>query len=336
MTTGTWFGTDFDMAPSYLRYPVELLGGQDPAVAITDQVARGTGIIGRVSGECGAVAVRVQAGAEPVRVSVDLRLDDTGTRWWADRVRPRRGQAERGRLVLLRSQGRLRTAVLLARRQGWLAGVAARERVEFDLPAADLAGDALLVIELADAAELPDWAADRLSTGGPTGVRIDRIAVQPASGGSVPGGSVPAAVRGSGSAFVVVPPGHPPGVWIRLLTERVPPAPPVPRTPGNRWTRRRPARAVAKLLRLLGRVAGRATAGVIGRWPRRRFAVRAVDLATGTPCPVRVRDHDRTGVRVALAGPVAGPVLLGLVPPGAPRWERTRWQLACRTATTPE
>ncbi|ASW55277.1 hypothetical protein CIK06_15515 [Plantactinospora sp. KBS50] len=260
-----------------------------------------------------------------VRVAVTVSLDDTATRWWTDRVRPARSQAERPRLVLVRSQGRLRGAVVLARRQGWRNGAGSAATVSFDLDPAELA-DGLLAVELAGpAVPLPDWAAGRLSRNGVLGLRIDRVTVRPATG-AAPAGPVPEAH----SALVVVPAGRT-AEGLRLRAYRVPPAPPPPRTPGNRWTRQKPARAVFKVSRLARRVAGRAGAAVTPPAARPgRLGGHAVDLATGAAVPVTLRRTGADRYDVRLAAAAAGPVLLGLVDPAGVRRERSARQPAWR------
>ncbi|HWG98131.1 MAG TPA: hypothetical protein VNV66_02160, partial [Pilimelia sp.] len=183
MAVGAWFATDFDAPAVHLGVPVTVTGGQPRLVCVVDQVTRGTGIVGRVNGDFGAVALKVRPTGEPVRVTVDLQLDGLAARWWGDRIRPPRGTAEPPRLVLVRAQGALRGAAVLARPQGWLRAGSARAAVTFDLAAGELDGDGLLVIEIGDPGPvLPDWAAGRLASQAPIGLRIDRIALAPAPG----------------------------------------------------------------------------------------------------------------------------------------------------------
>ncbi len=291
---GSYFATDHDVAPVHLDLPAEVTGGQHPAVAIVDQVVRGSGIVGRVTGDAGAVAVRLRPADGPVRVTVDVSLDDIATRWWADRVKPPRTRGERPRLVLVRSQGRLRGALVLARRQGWLGAAPGKGTLTYDLTPDELA-DGLLVVELATAADLPAWAADRLSGRDAIGLRVDRIDVR-AAAGPVP------ATPSAGGGFAVAPAGA--GV-VRLPAEPAQPAPPPPRSPGNRWTRQKPSRAAFKLLRA-GRRAGYRAAGVASVRTGGGGRPYTLDLETGEAPAV-------TGVdgREVRLGPATGPVLVG-------------------------
>jgi hypothetical protein len=311
MAAGAWFHTDFDVPADTLTLPVDVRGGQGRELCILDEVVRGRAIVGRLTGACGAVAVKVRGVGQPLHVTVDIQLDDTATRWWADRVRPPRGQPERPRLVLLRSQGRLRGGAVLARRQGWRRGSGATATLSFTLAADELDPDGLLVVELADATPvLPGWAADRLSARGPIGLRIDRVAVRLAASG--PAETVRPEATGCG--FAVVEAGSPDR--IRLSVEAVPPAPPPPHSPRNRWTRQKPARAAFKVLRAGRRVAVRATGIVPHRSPG---GAQAVDLATGAPVDVRVLGRDPQGLDLQLAGRSTGPVLIALDDP-SPRF----------------
>ncbi|GAB1644791.1 hypothetical protein [Krasilnikovia sp. MM14-A1259] len=304
---GTWFRTDFDGPRDVVDLPVEAAAGRDPALCIVDQVMRGTGILGRVTGEFGAVALRLRGTAAPVRVTVELHLDELGTRWWSDRVRPPRTDPERPRLVLVRAQGQIRGAALLARRQGWRAAAGARATVAFDLPAGELDGDGVLVVELAEPPR-PSWARTRFSSGSAVGLRIDRITVRPAP---APTAVVPAPSDGaSGCDLALLPPGAA-GVF-RLDVAAVPPAPPVPRSPSNRWTRQMPSRAGFKVLRIARRAALRALALALPVPPPGRPDVFAADLCTGADVGVEVVARRPRGLDLRLTEAAAGPVLLGL------------------------
>lgn len=352
MTIGAWFGTDFDEQQATLPLPAVVTGGQDPGVCVVDQVVRGAGIVGRVTGDFGAVGVRLDTGDHPVRVTVSLQLDEVATRWWADRVKPPPGTPERPRLVTLRCQGMIRGAAVLARRQGRLRAGNGHAIVEFDVPPGDLDAGGLLIVELSEPGQLPDWAAGRFCPRGAIGLRIDRISVRslagattstvnPATGDLAPGapgpvgglasagGSAPAAGSASagGCAFVVIGPDDP--AHLRLRVASVLPAPPIRRSPTNRWTRRKPARAAAKGLRLARRVAAWAAAeSSSSRRPRPPDPC-GVDLVTGAPVQVEVVGRSADGVELSLAGPPEHPVLVGLTDGQSPRRERTAHQLAC-------
>jgi hypothetical protein len=319
MRVGSWFRTDFDEPHSPASLPLDLTRGFDPSVTILDQVVRGQGIVGRVNGEFGAVAVKVNGTGGPVRVTVSIGLDELATRWWADRVRPSRLAPELPRLVALRAQGRIRGAAVLARRQGWRGAATTDAVLSFDLAAGELDGDGLLIVELAEI-DHPAWAAGRLSLRSAIGLRFNSIGVrdQPA----------PMTTEGpsgfSGCDFVVVQPG--PALSYRLATGAVPTAPPLPISPQNRFTRRKPARAVFKLSRAARRVALRAV-------PHRAAEldeVLATDLLTGEPKALTVTHRDGHA-QVELAEPATGPVLLGSARPQP----TLSWRLTPLEAPTP-
>jgi hypothetical protein len=326
MAIGAWFATDFDEAQTTLDLPAVVTGGQEPGVCVVDQVVRGTGIVGRVTADFGAVAIRMKTDDRWVRVTVALSVDEVATRWWADRVKPPPGTPERPRLVTVRCQGEIRGAAVLARRQGRLRAGSGSAVVEFDLPAAAPDGDGLLIVELAEPGSLPDWAAGRFSTSSAVGLRVDRISIRPLTDSPLTRTPLPT----SGCAFVVIGPDDPP--QIRLSLAAVLPAPPVPRSPSNRWTRRKPARAAAKALRIARRVAGWAAAESSSTRRPGRPDVYGCDLVTGEPMPVEVVGRDAHAIDVRLPRQRASPVLVGVSAGTAQHRERTAHQLAC----TPE
>ena len=305
MPVGAWFGTAYDVPSAQLEVPADVTGGDQPGVGIVDQVVRGKAIVGRVTGDFGAVALKIRGTGEPVRVTVLIHLDEVATRWWSDRVRPTPGEPERPRLVLLRAQGRTRGAVVLARRQGWLRAGGAKATVEFDLTADELDHDGLLVVELAEPT-LPTWAARGLAARGALGLRIDRITVRPQPSTTAATDSH----RATGCLFLVLGPGDP--ARFRLAIEPVPPAPPVPHSPKNRWTRRKPARAAFKALRIARRAAGRAAVEVSRGSRGDTAGAQAADLVTGEPVGVEIVARDAGGLELRLSGTVANPVVLGV------------------------
>ena len=334
MAIGAWFATDFDEAQTTLSLPAEVTGGQEPGVSVVDQVVRGTGIVGRVTGDFGAVAITIRTDDRWVRVTVALSVDEVAARWWADRVKPAPGTAERPRLVTVRCQGAIRGAAVLARRQGRLRAGSGSAVVEFDLPPADLPpstqdGGGLLVVEVSEPGALPEWAAGRFSPDSAIGLRIDRISVRPLPSDAIDRTDAPA----GGCAFVVIGPGEPREVRLNLAA--VLPAPPVPRSPTNRWTRRKPARAAAKVLRVARRVAGWVAAEPSSTRRVGRPDVHGFDLVAGEPVAVEVVARDARAVDVRLAGRPAGPVLLGLVDRRAGHRERTTHRLACTPDPAP-
>ena len=315
---GAWFQTAYDEPRAVADLPIEVDSGRDDALCIVDQVIRGTGIIGRVTGDFGAVALKIRGTGRPVRVRVDIQLDELSTRWWSDRVRPPRHQGERPRLVLVRAQGEIRGAALLARRQGWRGADSAQATVEFEMSADDLDRDGLLVVELAESPG-PSWSANRVSARSALGLRIDTIFVREA------GSPIARAFTPTGCDLAVLQPGGP--TAFRLDVSSVPLAPPVPRTPSTTLTKRRPARAAFKLTRIARRAAIRAGAQALPERPGRGLGVLAADLRTGAPLPVEVTGRRPGSLEVRLAAVPEGPVLIGL--------DAAHPGLSCRIVPTP-
>jgi hypothetical protein len=332
MPVGAWFRTEYDDPQPVGELPTVVSGGHQPTLGLVDQVVRGHQIIGRAVGDPATVGLRVRPAGGPVRVAVSLQLDDAGTRWWAGRVKPDPAQPERPRLVVVTSQGRIRGAAVLARKQGWLRAGGSKDTVVFDLAAEELGAEDLLLVELSDPrVALPGWAAERFSVRSAIGLRIDRIQLDPHPSTE----PVPAVPPGSGCPFLILPPDGPETLRVQVWT--VPPAPPVPRNPTRPYTSRKPARAVFKVLRTARRAAGRASAEATGDRVRiEELTVHGVDLATGAAVPVEVTGRHPEGLDLRLPGQRGGPVLLGVVEPGGHRRERTARQFSCRiVAGTP-
>ncbi|MEV0896694.1 hypothetical protein [Actinoplanes sp. NPDC049802] len=303
MSVGTWFRTDYDEPALPAGLPLTLSSGMNPAVTILDQMVRGNGIVGRVVGDFGAIALKIHGGGGPVRVAVSIGLDDVATRWWADRVRPSRLAAELPRLVAVRAQGRIHGGAVLARRQGWRGAASAEATLSFDLTAGEMRDDGLLLVEIAETAH-PSWAAGRLCARSAIGLRINRIEVREQTAPTRTTGPSGA----TGCDFTVIQPGAP--TAYRIVTAAVPSAPPLPLSPRNRVTRQKPARAVFKVARAARRAAVRA----LPSHPGAVEEVVAADLITGEPVPVETTRHDDE-TRVRLTGPVTRPVLLGSAKP---------------------
>jgi hypothetical protein len=302
VSVGAWFRTDFDEPSVPAGLPMELTTGMHPSITIVDQMVRGRGIIGRITGDFGAVAVKVAGTGGPVRVTVSIGLDEVSTRWWADRVRPSRTTPELPRLVVLRAQGRIRGCAILARRQGWRGAASADATLSFDLAEGELEADGLLMVELGETLP-PPWAAGRLSARPVVGLRFNRITVHASS--------APAPTQGqtdwTGCDFAVLQPGA--SAVHRLTTQAVPAAPPLPLTPRNKITRRRPARAAFKAARAARRVAYRA----LPPRPGPLSGVVAADVLTGAPITVELAGP--SGSEIRLPGPVTTPVLVGAIRP---------------------
>ncbi|BCJ52646.1 hypothetical protein Asp14428_41210 [Actinoplanes sp. NBRC 14428] len=305
---GSWFATDYDEPQHVIEgLPVEVGSGRDPGLCIVDQVVRGAAILGRVTGDYGAAGLKVSSPGVPTRVSVVIHLDETGTRWWSDRVRPPRLAPELPRLVLVRAQGELRGAAVLARRQGLRRAGGAKVTVEFDLTAAELDGDGLLMVELAEPPR-PDWLRDRVAARSALGVRIDKISIRaqpPTTATPVPAGP-------TGCDLALLPPSGP--ERFRLELAPVTPAPPLPRSPSTKLTRRKPARAGFKVLRAARRAGTRVIAEVNKSRPGSGTGVRAVDLLTGVPVELELVRREAAALELRRTGPAVGPVLIGLDP----------------------
>ncbi|KXK58433.1 hypothetical protein AWW66_29820 [Micromonospora rosaria] len=331
MPVGTWFTTDFDVPHPVGDLPAVVTGGQEPTVCVVDQMVRGHQIIGRAVGDPATVGLKVRPAHRPLRVAVSLQLDDAGTRWWGSRVKPDPNQPERPRLVVLSSQGRIRGAAVLARKQGWLRAGGSRETVVFPLAADELGDDDLLLVEMSEPrVDLPEWAAGRFSVSSAIGMRIDRIQLDPLPS-TVP---VPSPAASTGCPFLVLPADGPDTLRVDVST--VPPAPPVPRNPTRSYTSRKPARAVFKVLRTARRAAGRASAEATGDRVRTDdLTVHGVDLASGAAVPVQVSGRGTQSLDLRLPGDRTGPVLLGVTEQGGHRRERTARQLSCRIVAGP-
>jgi hypothetical protein len=278
---GSYFATRYDEDRHTLDLPVEVTSGRDDGLCIVDQVIRGTAIVGRVTGDFGAVALKVRGTGKAVHVVVSIQLDDLSTRWWSDRMQPPRLTPERPRLVLLRAQGELKGATLLARRQAWRRAGNSTAEIGFDLTADELDQDGLLVVEIAEAAH-PEWTRGRVSRTSALGLRIDRITVREQGDGD----PVRFSYRPTGCDLALLPPDAPSSFRLDLST--VDYAPPLPRTPTGQITRRRPARAVFKAGRMARRLAVSAGSRVNPDRPTGNFGVLAADLSTGAPVGVAV------------------------------------------------
>jgi hypothetical protein len=302
---GSYFATSYDEDRHTLDLPVEVTSGRDEGLCIVDQVIRGTAIVGRVTGDFGAVALKVRGTGKPVHVVVSIQLDDLSTRWWSDRVRPPRQTPERPRLVLVRAQGELKGAALLARRQAWRRASNSTAEIGFDLTADELDRDGLLVVEIAETPR-PSWIHGRVSRTSALGLRIDQITVREQGDGE----PVRFSYRPTGCDLVLLPPDAPSSFRLDMTT--VDYAPPLPRTPTGQITKRRPARAVFKAGRMARRLAVSAGSRVNPDRPAASFGLLATDLSTGDPIDVAVVGRRPGSLDVQLDPPPGVPILVGL------------------------
>lgn len=309
---GSWFATDYDEPQTVISgLPIEVSSGKENGLCIVDQVIRGGAIVGRVTGDYGAVGFKVANPGVATRVAVNVHLDETATRWWSDRVRPSHFAPELPRLVLLRAQGELRGAALLARTQGLRRAAGARATLSFELAADGIDDDGLLMVELAEPAR-PDWAEGRIAARSALGLRFDKITVRAASEPVTAEEQGPVS-RNSGCDLALLPAGAP--ETFRLDVSPVTPAPPLPRSPSNKWTRRRPARAGFKVLRAARRAGNRVVAEVSKSRPNPGFGVVATDLLTGAPVGMTILKRNAAGLTLRHDGTAQGPILIGLDTP---------------------
>ena len=152
--------TAYDRTVQPLEVPASLVRGDLPALQVVDGFARGAAIPGRFTRSPGLVGVKVAPleGSDVLRVTATLMIDKASAAWWRDRVpadvQPR--EPERPRILLVRAQGRTRTATVLHTTPDAPGQVA----VTFEVDAAELAGAELLVLEFCD---LPPAAMARLA-----------------------------------------------------------------------------------------------------------------------------------------------------------------------------
>ena len=341
MTVGAWFTTEFDEPAPALEVPGVLRSGREGAFQAADHFVRGRRIVGRFSAGAGMLALKVRADGRPLRVRMELRLDAAALDWWQERVEGS-VDANRGlpRLVLVRSQGALRRAVLLARNHDGIGSGDVRAVISFDLDPGEVPEDGFLIIELSEAGRLlPEWAADSFATASPVGLRVEWIEVTPvpgdeavtagrfdgstsellgvASAGGLVGGAASKDPGPPRTSFVVLNPAsaEPTGgaeLRCRLTTatrSRRAFAPPASGT----WSRSVPGRAVNKARRYWRKAmrrTGRLDTFAARPVSAESVTVRAISLADGRPLDLRAQE---IGGQIDLSlAPPAGPVLLGI------------------------
>jgi hypothetical protein len=172
------FLTAYDRRVPELSGPV-LSRGDDPALQVVDGLARGASLPGRFTRSPGLIGIKTGAVAGAafgtVPVTVTFTLDDASLAWWNDRVpasvEPRTPEA--ARVLLIRSQGKTRTAVVVDRAG---KGPARHVTASFELDCAELDGNGLLVLEFTDPA-LPSWAASAAAPSALVGIAITSVAL---------------------------------------------------------------------------------------------------------------------------------------------------------------
>jgi len=340
VTVGAWFTTEYDEPAPALEVPGVVRSGRAGAFQAVDHFVRGRHIVGRISAGAGMLALKVRADGRSLRVRMELRLDSASLEWWEERAEAEADDVRwLPRLVLVRSQGSLRRAVLLARNHDLTAPGDVRSVVWFDLGPDEVPEDGLLVIEVADArALLPRWAADSFADSSALGIRVEWIEVSPVPDEPVAAGRLDGTtsqVLGVASTgglvgpptsqdpgqprtpFVVINP--PPdarragGAEVRCrlrpatraLSALTPPA-------ISAWSQSLPGRAVAKAQRSWRKALRRACR--LDPWAARPVSpdavtARAVSLADGRPVTVRAQE---VGGHLDLSLVPEGPVLVGV------------------------
>ncbi|TDU89340.1 hypothetical protein EV138_2904 [Kribbella voronezhensis] len=310
------FQTAFDSVPQPLAVPGVLTSGRPSDLMLIDCMSRGVAVIGRFVASPALLGAKVAPSGRPVRVTAHFSFDGMALGWWQEHVPLDVSTRETGlpRLLLVRSQGRTRGAVLL-NRQGAASGVADGV-VTFDLRPDELSSAGLFVLEVVSVDHgRPSWAP--AASVGAVGVLVKRVEFTEVDGeqtaGLVSTGNVPAETDSTlpiHSGYFVANPGSGPRRWIARATLIEPPPqpepepepqplpPPVPRRPGAaRLLKRRVKRAARWVVPV-------AAVPVARRTSRRAAALkrRIVRAAKGRP----------------VAPPPPPPPPAPVVPPGPP------------------
>ncbi|MGN9843069.1 hypothetical protein ACTMTI_33590 [Nonomuraea sp. H19] len=164
--------TDLDQVVLPAIPPAHLLSGQIAALQVTDNLHRGTHIVGRFE-TSGLAGFKIAAQGRPLRVRMSVSADELSVSGWnTDDPKP---PSSLPRLVQIRSQGRLRQCVLLKGRK-------ANAQVAFDLAAEEIPDDGLISVELLDimegdgvCEEVRRALAGRVAADGAAGVRLNKI-----------------------------------------------------------------------------------------------------------------------------------------------------------------
>ncbi|MEP6462757.1 MAG: hypothetical protein ABJC62_04935 [Frankiaceae bacterium] len=180
---GLRLSTSYDDVVHPRPLPVSFTRGDDPAVQLIDGFVRGRQSLGRFAVATGLVGFRVAADARPVRVTVQLRADEVSAKYWTGRVAEPLGVAgdpSAPRVLQLKSQGRVRGAVLLCRAPWAAEGTPVRGALRFGLAPEELPADGLLLIEVADAPGLAVGEGSPLLPHAAVGVEPTEVAVETA------------------------------------------------------------------------------------------------------------------------------------------------------------
>ncbi|MCE1179851.1 MAG: hypothetical protein LWW86_12610 [Micrococcales bacterium] len=168
--------TDFDDVVAPLSVPAQLTSGAAPELMMMDGLARGQAIIGRGWATQTMTGLKLDSAGRDVRVSVRLSLDNAAGEWWATRTpEGRAGERPwRPRVIAFSCQGAAVGSVTLTRAET-AAPAPTPATIHFEVPAARIDPDSLLVIEMGGAASGREGSALPSAM---VGVRVDGIQVE--------------------------------------------------------------------------------------------------------------------------------------------------------------
>jgi hypothetical protein len=228
--------TAYDRRVPALDIPGTLSRGDSPSLQVNDGFARGVSIPGRFTRSPGLVGLKVKPSGDSVRVSFTITIDDVSLKWWEDRVpadvQPRTPAAPR--VLLVRAQGRTRTAVVVARAG---KGPARHVPVSFELDAAELDADSLLALELQDLpADQPAWLTGVVARHALAGLGLGPVSLENLTADAEPE-TAPVDTPLYGGLFVADPAEHQSPWRIRAVMTTPPPS----RVPASAAGQARPA-----------------------------------------------------------------------------------------------